>query len=110
MSPMSAASAQGWTQLRKLVQERFPHATLYGLRLEGGIVVSYERVRFTRVFDREAGRPAACRGAADEHWERFICLCAGMADGRLPEVHFRDGNPALAQFEEPGGELKSTRA
>ena len=105
MSLMPAVSAQSWTTFRKLVQERFPHATLYGLRVERGVVVSYERVRFTRVFDRAAGRPAAFDGPANERWERFIRFCSGIADGQLPEVHFRDGDPSLAQFEEPGGEF-----
>ena len=110
MSLMPAVSAQSWTRFRKLVQERFPHATLYGLRVERGVVVSYERVRFTRVFDRAAGRPAAFDGPANERWERFIRFCSGIADGQLPEVHFRDGDPALAQFEEPGGELMPAHA
>lgn len=107
MSLISAVSEQSWTTFRKLVQERFPHATLYGLRVEWGVVVGYDRVRFTRIFDREAVRPQAFDGPANERWDRFISFCAGIADGRLPEVHFRDGDPSLAQFEEPGAEFLS---
>ena len=98
-------SEQSWAGFRRLVQERFPHATLYGLRIERGVAVGYERVRFTRAFDRAADRPAVSAPPADERWQRFMRFCAGVAQGRLPEVHFRDGNPCLAQLEEPGVEL-----
>lgn len=109
MAQMSAVSEQSWAGFRRLVQERFPHATLYGLRIERGIAVSYQSARFTRVFDRDASRTAVAE-TANERWERFTRFCVGISDGQLPEVHFRDGNPCLVQFEEPGGELKPLRA
>lgn len=96
---------QGWAGFRILVAARFPHATLYGLRIERGLAVSYQRARFTKVFDREAA--ATSQAPLNERWAGFIRFCSALGDGTLPEVHFRDGNPCLAQLEEPGQDLKA---
>lgn len=103
MSPTIAE--QGWTGFRKLIMERFPHATLYGLRIERGVPAGYERARSSRVFDREAAARAAEQH--NESWSRFIRFCAGIGHGTLPEIHFRDGNPGFAQLDEPGQELQA---
>jgi hypothetical protein len=104
MSPTIAESEQGWAGFRKLVEERFQHATLYGLRIERGVAAGYRRARLSRVFDREATARATAQH--NESWSRFMCFCAKIGHGTLPEVHFRDGNPGFAQLDEPGRELQ----
>lgn len=98
-------SERSWAKFRRLVGERFPYATLYGVRVESGVAVGYERAVFTRAFDREPAQFGNTGGPASEHWHRFIRLCAELGNGKVPEVHFRDGNPSVAQFEESGQRL-----
>ncbi|MCR4295987.1 MAG: hypothetical protein NUW21_10660 [Elusimicrobia bacterium] len=106
MSLMSAVSEQSWTIFRKLVQERFPHGKAYGVKVVGGVVVSFERVQYTRNFSAQpAGRQSQ---DANDQWCRFMLFCWEAGNAVLPEVHFRDGNPYLAQLEEPGGLLIPT--
>ncbi len=95
-----------WICFREMIVERFPHATLYGLRIERGVAMSYQRARFTKVFDRVAAVTAPPQAPQNERWAGFIRFCAAVGTGTLPEVHFRDGNPCLAQLEEPGQDLK----
>mgnify|MGYP001571497637 FL=1 len=92
-----------WTQFQQMVRARFPHGKAYGVKVAGGVVVSFERVQYTRAFSAPpAGRPSQ---AANDQWCRFMLFCWETGDAVLPEVHFRDGNPCLAQLEEPGEQL-----
>ncbi|MEK6536256.1 MAG: hypothetical protein AABZ63_02080 [Actinomycetota bacterium] len=92
-----------WTQFQHLVRERFPHGKAYGVKVVGGVVVSFERVQYTRTFSAQpAGRQSQ---DANDQWCRFMLFCWEAGNAVLPEVHFRDGYPYLAQLEEPGGQL-----
>ena len=97
------ATEPRWEKFQRLVRERFPHGKVYGVRVRGGVVVAFDRVLFTRTF---GGQPtvAASRDRGDQ-WRRFMLLCQEAENAVLPEVHFRDGDPYLAQMEEPGCEL-----
>lgn len=97
-----------WTQFQHLVRERFPHGKAYGVKVVGGVVVSFERVQYTRTFSAQpAGRQSQ---DANDQWCRFMLFCWEAGDAVLPEVHFRDGNPCLAQLEEPGEQLSPSAA
>lgn len=98
---------QGWTGFQTLIAQRFAHATLYGLRIERGMAVSYQRVRFTKAFDRPTSSAAPAQRPLNERWAGFVRFCAAIGDGVVPEVHFRDGAPCLAQLEEPGQDLQA---
>lgn len=92
-----------WTQFQQLVRERFPHGKAYGVKVVEGVVVSFERVQYTRTF---SAQPASRQPPdANDLWCRFMLFCWEAGDAVLPEVHFREGNPYLAQLEEPGGQL-----
>ena len=91
-----------WTQFQQLVRERFPHGKAYGGKVAGGVVVSFERVQYTRTFSAQpAGRQPQ---DFSDQWRSFMLFCRETGNAVLPEVHFRDGNPYLAQLEEPGGQ------
>jgi hypothetical protein len=104
MSEMNLKAKQPcWEKFQRLARERFPHGKVYGVRVRGGAVVAFERVLYTRTFGEQT--PAAPSRARGDQWRRFMLLCQEAGDAQFPEVHFRDGEPYLAQMEEPGCEL-----
>lgn len=95
----SATPEPHWSRFQQLARERFPHGKVYGVRIAGGVVLSFERVVHTHAFGAASARSLP---AASERWRGFIAFCRDAGDLVIPEVHFRDGEPVLVQLEEPG--------
>ena len=92
-----------WEKFQRLARERFQHGKVYGVRVRGGIVVAFERVLCTRTFGDQA--PARPPQDCGDQWRRFMFFCREAGTAQFPEVHFRNGEPYLAQMEEPGCDL-----
>lgn len=94
-----------WERFRRLARERFSHGKVFGVRVAGGIVVSFSRVCYTKSLSVQTrpDRPAA----TSESWRRFALLCEQMGEAEISEVHFRDGEPHLVQLEETGCDLSA---
>lgn len=95
-----------WAHLHLIIQDQFPHSKFFGVRVAGGAVVSFERIQFIRILNRqEAALDGPVPREFNEQWRRFVQFCAQIEDAVLPEVHFRDGDPYLIQMEQSGAIL-----
>lgn len=93
-----------WIQLFHVIRDQFPHCRMYGARVSGGAVVSYDRMQYTRIFSREeAPKEGPGEVVFNDQWRRFVRFCQEMEEVVLPEVHFRDGNPCSVHMERSGG-------
>ena len=106
MGENSKSDEAEWLPFYRIIRERFPFCKVKDVRIQGGKVVRYGKIQFTKVFNGDEA--AACTAAgiqSDAQWQRFIRFCRAIQDGSLAELHFADGRPILVSMEHSGEEL-----
>lgn len=90
---------QAWEVFKATIQGSFPYCILSRVRVEEGVVISWEEMRQTVVFGQAGGKRQAAGGdRPDRHWGQFRAFCESKRNAVLAEVQFMDGRPVLVKL------------
>ena len=78
-----------------MIEEECPHCRVENLIVIDGAVWGYQSIRFSKVPPRANGDPRRRPAELTAGWQWFIHECQKLKNAIVPEVHFRDGSPAV---------------
>ncbi|MFA6093657.1 MAG: hypothetical protein WCU88_08880 [Elusimicrobiota bacterium] len=101
------SSRERWLSFMKLVYEKYPFCTMYGVHVENGIIISCKNIQRSLLFGDSNTSPVEPGPELfDAKWQALETLCTQLGSGTLAELKFGDAKPLSAKIAEAGRRFK----
>ncbi len=99
---------QAWQDTFTTVRDNYPYCIFYKVKIENGMVKSWESALKTVGFGKMRRRYDSCSRETipDSNWQELVEFCQKERNCTLHEIHFYDAQPILLKYQEYAEDIK----